>query len=75
MMPAEAVRAWQDGGWGVRVLMPGPAAWSRLAREAPVAVHDGGFTEVAPGTRTALAWWPGIGLRDDGERLRISDRR
>jgi len=39
------------------VLLPDAAAWAHLVRRAPVAVHDGGFTEVAPGTRTALAWW------------------
>jgi peptidyl-tRNA hydrolase len=67
-MPAAARAAWRDGGWRVRVLMPDASAWSRLAPQAPVAVHDGGFTEVAPGTRTALAWWPDTGLRDSGLR-------
>ena len=57
-MPLHALRAWRDGGWAVRVLLPDEAAWSRLAPAAPVVVHDGGFTEVAPGTRTAVAWWP-----------------
>ncbi|HST85487.1 MAG TPA: peptidyl-tRNA hydrolase [Kineosporiaceae bacterium] len=56
-MPAAALQAWQDSGWAVRVLTPEPASWSQLTKVAPVAVHDGGFTEVAPGTRTALAWW------------------
>jgi hypothetical protein len=56
-MPAAARQAWQDADWAVRVLMPDAATWARLAERAPVAVHDGGFTEVAPGTRTALAWW------------------
>lgn len=65
-MPAEALHAWRESGWAVRVLMPDTPAWSRLSQVAPVAVHDGGFTEVAPGTRTAIAWWPGTGLRDDG---------
>jgi peptidyl-tRNA hydrolase len=65
-MPAAAHQAWGDGGWAVRVLVPDATAWSRLAAAAPVAVHDGGFTEVAPGTRTAIAWWPGTGLGDDG---------
>jgi peptidyl-tRNA hydrolase len=66
-MPDEARQAWQDGGWAVRVLLPDEAAWSQLVRQAPVAVRDGGFTEVAPGTRTALAWWPAIGLDDRGQ--------
>jgi peptidyl-tRNA hydrolase len=66
-MPDEARQAWQDGGWAVRVLLPDEAAWSQLVRQAPVAVRDGGFTEVAPGTRTALAWWPAIGLDDRGD--------
>jgi len=56
-MPGLARQAWQEAGWPVRVLWPDAAAWAHLVRRAPVAVHDGGFTEVAPGTRTALAWW------------------
>lgn len=56
-MPTAARQAWQDGGWAIRVLLPTAEAWSRTADRAPVAVHDGGFTEVAPGTRTAVAWW------------------
>jgi peptidyl-tRNA hydrolase len=74
-MPAEAIEAWRASDWAVRVLMPAAEAWSRLSRKAPVAVHDGGFTEVAPGTRTALAWWSG--LADDGsdQGLRSQSRR
>jgi peptidyl-tRNA hydrolase len=53
---------WRDSGWAVRVLLPEQADWSRLERRVPVAVHDGGFTEVPPGTRTALAWWSGTGI-------------
>jgi peptidyl-tRNA hydrolase len=49
--------AWRDSGWAVRVLLPDAAEWFRLERPAPVAVHDGGFTEVPAGTRTAVAWW------------------
>jgi peptidyl-tRNA hydrolase len=29
--------------------------WARSVAEADVAVRDGGFTEVAPGTMTAVA--------------------
>jgi len=64
-MDRRAVRAWQDSDWAVRVLLPDAAGWARLERLAPVAVHDGGFTEVKPGTRTALAWWGGA---EPGER-------
>lgn len=60
-MDPAAGRAWRDAGWAVRVLTPDPADWARLERLAPVAVHDGGFTEVLPGTRTALAWWTELG--------------
>jgi hypothetical protein len=58
-MGPQARAAWRETGWEVRVLTPDAADWSRLERLAPVAVHDGGFTEVLPGTRTALAWWTG----------------
>jgi peptidyl-tRNA hydrolase len=41
----------------VRVVAPGPGEWAAFERAARVAVHDGGFTEVPPGTRTALGGW------------------
>jgi peptidyl-tRNA hydrolase len=50
-------QAWLAQECAVRVVIPGEAHWRRLLRAAPVAVHDGGFTEVAPGTLTAIACW------------------
>jgi peptidyl-tRNA hydrolase len=60
-MDSRARLAWQQSDWAVRVLMPDRASWARLSRSAPVTVQDGGFTEVQPGTRTALAWWAELG--------------
>jgi peptidyl-tRNA hydrolase len=56
-MPDDDLRRWEATGWAVRVLLPGAAEWDGLAATWPVAVRDGGFTEVAPGTMTALARW------------------
>jgi peptidyl-tRNA hydrolase len=58
-MDSRARGAWQEAGWPIRVLMPGADQWRRMERSARVAVHDGGFTEVPAGTRTALALWLG----------------
>jgi peptidyl-tRNA hydrolase len=44
------------GAWpGLRVRVVEPADWGRAVAEADVVVRDGGFTEVAPGTMTAVA--------------------
>jgi peptidyl-tRNA hydrolase len=44
------------GAWpGLRVRVVEPADWRRAVAEADVVVRDGGFTEVAPGTMTAVA--------------------
>jgi peptidyl-tRNA hydrolase len=45
---------WQHDGFPLAVRTATPARWSAgVAAGAPV-VHDGGFTEVEPGTATAL---------------------
>jgi peptidyl-tRNA hydrolase len=48
---------WASTGWAVRVLTPDAEGWAEAVRQSRIAVHDGGFTEVAPGTQTAVAWW------------------
>ncbi|PZF81547.1 hypothetical protein C1I92_20770 [Jiangella anatolica] len=52
-MPPDRRRAWADAGCPVAVM---PATGDQWAR-AGVVVRDGGLTEVAPGTTTAVAWW------------------
>jgi hypothetical protein len=52
--------AWAAAGFPVRVEQPGPDRWAALLAgdgATTVVVADGGFTEVAPGTVTALARW------------------
>jgi peptidyl-tRNA hydrolase len=46
---------WRDTGFAVRVETPDARGWREAAARAVVRVADGGFTEVAPGTVTALA--------------------
>lgn len=44
------------GAWpGLRVHVTEPDDWPRAVAEADAVVRDGGFTEVAPGTMTAVA--------------------
>lgn len=56
-MGDDARSRWAESGWAVRVIVPDGAGWAEAVRRSLVAVHDGGFTEVAPGTQTAVAWW------------------
>ncbi|MDH4145444.1 MAG: peptidyl-tRNA hydrolase [Acidimicrobiia bacterium] len=56
---ADQVRAWVQAGRPIEVVFPTSPCWAELADAAPVHVHDGGFTEVEPGTHTALSWWRG----------------
>ena len=59
---------WRESGFAVRVITPDAETWQRLSRRAPVTVRDAGYTEVPSGTTTAVAWWPGTRLREDGTR-------
>jgi peptidyl-tRNA hydrolase len=47
--------AWLAAGLPVRLTRGEP--WARSVARAAVAVHDAGFTEVPPGTMTAVAWF------------------
>jgi peptidyl-tRNA hydrolase len=51
------VERWNDAGRPVTIVHPDEALWATLADNAPVQIHDGGFTEIPAGTRTAVAWW------------------
>lgn len=46
--------AWLEGG--LRVHLARDVPWTTCVKRAAVAVRDGGFTEVPPGTMTAIAW-------------------
>jgi hypothetical protein len=56
-MDAERSERWAAAGDEVLVEHPGRDRWAALVARAPVEVIDAGFTVVAPGTRTAVAWW------------------
>lgn len=46
---------WNAAGRPVQILHPTPDLWEWLLPHLSTQIHDGGFTEVAPGTLTAAA--------------------
>ena len=60
-LPTADAARWTSEGAPVTVVTATSADWEHLVASAPVVVADGGFTEVAPGTRTVVAThpWPG----------------
>ena len=46
---------WNGATRPVQVIAPSQSLWDELVAVASVTIKDGGFTEVAPGTRTAAA--------------------
>ncbi|GAB2478457.1 peptidyl-tRNA hydrolase [Jatrophihabitans fulvus] len=49
---------WREAGFPLAVRDTDGAGWDAAVAAGAVVVHDGGFTEVAPGTATALAVVP-----------------
>jgi len=47
---------WNAAGRTTRVHTPTSALWEKLLDRASTTIHDGGFTEIAPGTLTAAAF-------------------
>jgi peptidyl-tRNA hydrolase len=47
-------RRWHEAGFPVAVREATPEQWDAAIRRGAAVVHDGGFTEVEPGTATAL---------------------
>lgn len=54
--PADVAR-WNDVGRPITIVHPNETLWNDLVEEAPVQIHDGGFTEIPAGTKTALGLW------------------
>ena len=57
--PAATRNFWNSAGRPLVVLHPNQPLWAALGELATTRIHDGGFTEIPPGTNSALAWWSG----------------
>lgn len=61
-----AIAAWDQAGRPLRVVHAGKKLWDSLADDAPIQIHDGGFTEIPAGTRTAIALGSGLTVHGFG---------
>lgn len=53
----ETVTAWVAAGKPIAVLHPDGELWTALDDVATTRIHDGGFTEIPPGTNSSIAWF------------------
>ena len=56
-LDAPSRAGWAGAGFPLVVEHPDPERWAHLVATAPGVGRDGGFTVVAPGTTTAVAFW------------------
>jgi len=54
---ATTVTEWDLGGRHISVLHPTAQLWRALDDVATTRIHDGGFTEIPPGTNSSIAWF------------------
>jgi peptidyl-tRNA hydrolase len=54
--------AWEERGFGLAVRTATPDQWAELVASGLPLVRDGGFTEVAPGSKTVIADLPALRL-------------
>jgi len=58
MFADEATRSeWDGAGRPIAVVHPDASLWSALDDVATTRIHDGGFTEIPPGTNSSIAWF------------------
>lgn len=53
----DLVGAWHESGRTITVLHPDAQLWDGLDDVATTRIHDGGFTEIPPGTNSSVAWF------------------
>lgn len=54
---ADTSAAWDGAGRPIVVIHPDAALWAALDDVATTRIHDGGFTEIPPGTNSSIAWF------------------
>ena len=54
---SDVVAKWNDLERPITIVHPTKALWATLIDSATIQIHDGGFTEIPAGTKSAVAWW------------------